>query len=292
MNEVGIYLNCDKAESVPVAEKCIEYLKKKEIRVALLSSQLSEKNSEGITHYTTDVFFDHPDCIVVLGGDGTLLSVARRSCIHNMPLFGINVGKLGFLTEGEASNYKTLLDNLVHGDFYIEERMMLSCQIFHGNGKKEEYLALNDVLLKNAGFRMMEVRAYVGKAVMDDFRADGLIIATPTGSTAYSLAAGGPVVAPGTDIMIVNPICPHRLHDRAYIIGADKTIRLKFPKSARDTLVSIDGQTVIPIEGDDRVTIERAAHTTHLIRLNGISFFDRLRKKLSDDALSDDDRRE
>lgn len=291
MNEVGIYLNCDKAESVPVARHCIDYLLDKAINVALLSSQLPEENRTGVEHCTTDVFFDRPDCVVVLGGDGTLLSVARRAALYNMPLFGINVGKLGFLTEGEASNYEQLLDNLVQGDFYLEERMMLTCSILRQGHSPEHYLALNDILLKNTGFRMMSARARVGEAVMDDFRADGLIIATPTGSTAYSLAAGGPVVAPGTDIIIVNPICPHRLHDRAYIIGADKTILLEFPDNERGLVVSIDGQIVVPIEGTDRVVIERAAHTTHLIRLNGISFFDRLRKKLSDDVQCEGDRR-
>ncbi|MEG0495642.1 MAG: NAD(+)/NADH kinase [Eubacterium sp.] len=294
MNEVGIYLNLDKKESHEMARKCIVDVREQGLRVALLEDQLKDfgdLEDPGLVSYSKALFFDVPDCIVVLGGDGTLLSVARRSCLYEMPLFGINLGKLGFLTEGEVSNYKTLLEVLCKGESYLEKRMMLTCKIYRENGDEESYLALNDVLVKNAGFRMMELRAYAGDNVMDVFRADGLIIATPTGSTAYSLAAGGPVVAPGTDVMIVNPVCPHRLHDRAYVISADEDIHIRFDEKERDIIVSIDGQTIVPIGACDEVVIEKAPYTTNLIRLNGISFYDRLRKKLSDDVVCDENRR-
>lgn len=289
MNEVGIYLNCHKTDSVEMAVKCIRYLRKRDIQVALLNNQMEPDHDPGVKIYSKDEFYKKPDCIVVLGGDGTLLSVARSSCIYNMPLFGINLGKLGFLTEGEASNYESLLAVLCDGESYLEKRMMLSCIIKRYNGAEENHLALNDVLVKNTGFRMMDIMAYAGNEgedLIDFFRADGLLIASPTGSTAYSLAAGGPVVAPGTDVMIVNPICPHRLHDRAYVIGAEETIAIRFDERERDIIVSFDGQTVVTLKAKDEIIVKKASCTANLIRLNGISFYERLRNKLSDDVLS------
>lgn len=235
------------------------------------SAQQSQTSVEkqidpGVSIYSKDEFYKKPDCIVVLGGDGTLLSVARASCIYDMPLFGINLGKLGFLTEGEASNYEHLLEALCDGEFFLEKRMMLSSSIHRPNGKCETFLALNDVLVKNTGFRMMDIKAYAGKEgenMIDFFRADGMIIASPTGSTAYSLAAGGPVVAPGTDVMIVNPICPHRLHDRAYVIAAEEDITIRFDERERDIIVSFDGQNIIPIGARDEVIVKKAPYTAN-----------------------------
>ena len=283
MNEVGIYLNCSKAESLILARKCQQYLKKRGIAVAFLKDQIEEDDNARI--YDRQGFFSQPDCLIVLGGDGTLLSVARASCIKAMPLFGINVGKLGFLTEGEAGNYERLLERLIDGEYYIEKRMMLTCTVRRHQGGSDSYIALNDVLIKNAGFRMMDIKALAGEAAIDTFRADGLIISSPTGSTAYSLAAGGPVVAPGTDVMVVNPVCPHRLHDRAYVLSADEKITARFDPEESDIIVSIDGQTIVAVDARDEVRVERAPHTANLIRLNGISFYERLRNKLSADVL-------
>ncbi|MDO4289498.1 MAG: NAD(+)/NADH kinase [Eubacterium sp.] len=290
MNEVGIYLNCSKAESLTLARQCQAYLKKRGITVAFLKDQIQEDEDARI--YDRQGFFSQPDCLIVLGGDGTLLSVARASCIKAMPLFGINVGKLGFLTEGEAGNYERLLERLIDGEYYVEKRMMLSCRVKrHEDGVSDTYIALNDVLIKNAGFRMMDIKALAGDAVIDTFRADGLIISSPTGSTAYSLAAGGPVVAPGTDVMVVNPVCPHRLHDRAYVISADEKITARFDPQESDIIVSIDGQTMVAVDARDEVCVERALHTANLIRLNGVSFYERLRNKLSADVLDGEHRR-
>ncbi len=289
MNEVGIYLNCSKPDSLTMARKCQAYLEKQNITVAFLKDQIQEDATARILD--RQGFFSQPDCLIVLGGDGTLLSVARASCIKAMPLFGINVGKLGFLTEGESGNYESLLQRLIDGEFYIEKRMMLNCTVKrHQDGKKDRYIALNDILIKNAGFRMMDIKAVAADAVIDTFRADGLIISSPTGSTAYSLAAGGPVVAPGTDVMVVNPVCPHRLHDRAYIIPANEKITTLFDPEESDIIVSIDGQIMVEVDALDEVHVEKAQHTANLIRLNGISFYERLRNKLSADVLDGENR--
>ncbi|MGL4547402.1 NAD(+)/NADH kinase [Eubacterium aggregans] len=284
MNEIGIYLNCDKRNSIEMATRCVAYLSTQNVKVVMLSKQLQETGISGVTGYLKDEFFSKPQCIVTLGGDGTLLGAARHASTNGVPLCGINLGKLGFLTEGEAEDLEPVLERLCAGQFTLEPRMMLQCRITFANGLVEEHVALNDVLVKNAGFRMMELRAFIDDEEVDAFRADGLIIASPTGSTAYSLAAGGPVVVPGTQVMLLNPICPHRLHDRAYVVYHKSTIRLEFNQSARDLVVCADGQISVPIGGRDRVEVTTTKRSANLIRISDIGFFDRLRRKLSNDS--------
>lgn len=278
-NEIGIYLNMDKPDSAALAEKCINYLINHGFKVALLEGQIKYPD-EGIHYYAKDLFYRKPDCILVLGGDGTLLSVARKVCYYAIPIFGINLGKLGFLTEGEAGNCENALKNLTAGDYHIEERMMLSCCIKKENENACYYMALNDVLVKSRGFRMMDIEAKANGSIIDKFRADGVIIATPTGSTGYSLAAGGPVVSPQAKVMILNPICPHRLHDRSYILPEDEVINLEFGDREKDIMVTFDGQTTVSITPKDTVKVKKATYCTRLIRLNQMSSYDRLRIKL------------
>ncbi|WP_303868207.1 NAD(+)/NADH kinase [Acetobacterium wieringae] len=278
--EIGIYLNMDKPDSPALAEKCIGYLIQHGFKIALLEGQIKYSH-ECVIYYPKNLFYRKPDCILVLGGDGTLLFVARKVCFYSIPIFGINLGKLGFLTEGEAGNYEEALKNLTSGDYYIEERMMLSCSIKKVNESACFYMALNDVLVKSRGFRMMDIEARANGSTIDKFRADGLIIATPTGSTGYSLAAGGPVVSPQARVMILNPICPHRLHDRSYILPEDEVIKLEFGDREKDIMVTFDGQTTVSISPQDAVKVKKATYYTRLIRLNQMSSYDRLRVKFS-----------
>lgn len=280
IKEIGIYLNMEKPDSQALGEKCIAYLLDNGFKIAMLEGQIQYSN-EDVHYYAKDVFYRKPDCILVLGGDGTLLFVARKVCFYSIPIFGINLGKLGFLTEGEAGNYEDTLRNLTLGEYYIEERMMLSCTIKKKNESSCYYVALNDVLIKSRGFRMMDIQAYANGSTIDKFRADGLIIATPTGSTGYSLAAGGPVVSPKANVMILNPICPHRLHDRSYILPEDEVINLEFGDREKDIVVTLDGQTAVSITPDDAVKVKKSTYCTRLIRLNDMSSYDRLRIKLS-----------
>lgn len=151
------------------------------------------------------------------------------------------------------------------------------------NEAEKEYVALNDVLVKSSGSRMIEIQAYASGSKIDSFRADGLIISTPTGSTGYSLAAGGPVVSPKANIMVLNPICPHRLHDRAYVLSDEEVIKLKFGNREKEIMVTLDGQVNVPITPEDEVEVVRSRYFTQLIRLNDLGYFDRLRLKLCAD---------
>jgi len=281
LRQVGIYLNTDKKDSFDMAIECKKFLESCQIEVAFLSSQIRDLQMEHAITYPKDEFFIHPDCVIVLGGDGTLLSVARQASQFGMPLFGLNTGKLGFLTEGDSGNYQTILKALCEDHYTIEKRMMLECIICRRNGKQEKLVALNDVLVRSSNFRMMTVYASANQASLDTFRADGLIIATPTGSTGYSLAAGGPITAPGTNVLLVNPVCPHRLDDRAYVVAPTENIELHFQEWEHSIIVKIDGQTKIPISGQDYVIVRKSLCTTDLIKINDMSFFERVRYKFS-----------
>ncbi|WKY46808.1 NAD(+)/NADH kinase [Eubacteriaceae bacterium ES3] len=280
IKQIGIYINLQKPESRNLAEDCIKTLQEFGFSVCLLKGQIGCEDQKVII-YDKDQFFKKPDCILVLGGDGTLLYVARQTCFNKIPIFGINLGKLGFLTESEASSYKNALNQLNNGNYYIEERMMLGCMVRSNGILSKKYVALNDVLVKSRGFRMMDIQAYASGSKIDAFRADGLVISTPTGSTGYSLAAGGPVVSPRAGVMVLNPICPHRLHDRSYVLSEDEKITLKFGNRENDIMLTLDGQTTLSLIPEDEVEVFKSVHTTRLIRLNQIGYFDRLRIKLS-----------
>ncbi|WP_243135789.1 NAD(+)/NADH kinase [Acetobacterium tundrae] len=282
ISEIGIYLNMEKPDSKALAERCIAYLINLGFKIVLLEGQIQVQH-ELIHYYASSVFYKKPDCIIVLGGDGTLLYVARRTCYYSVPIFGINLGKLGFLTEGEAAHYEEALRNLTTGHYSIEERMMLDCIITRKNSIPHDYIALNDVLVKSRGSRMMEIRASANGSTIDIFRADGVIVSTPTGSTGYSLAAGGPLVSPRANVMILNPICPHRLHDRAYILPEDEVVTLAFGEREQDLVVTLDGQTTVSITPEDKVQVQKSSYCTRLIRLNEMSSYERLRIKLMSD---------
>lgn len=278
----GVFLNLEKKESIPFGEKCIETLLDLGFTVALLEGQI-EYNDKNIRYFSKDKFFINCDCVISLGGDGTLLYVARHTCFYKIPILGFNLGKLGFLTEGEASMYKSALNQLKEGNYYLEERMMLSCTVRKKDDIEKKYIALNDVLVKSSGSRMIAIKAYASGSKIDSFRADGLIISTPTGSTAYSLAAGGPVVSPKADVIIMNPICPHRLHDRAYVLSDQEVVNLKFGNREKEMVVTLDGQINVTITPDDEVEVIKSQYSTQLIRLNDLGYFDRLRIKLCTD---------
>ncbi len=276
---VGLYLNLEKKESFYLGMKCIKTLLDLDLIVALMDGQI-RYDHKNIRYFPRDRFFINCDCVISLGGDGTLLYVARQTCFYKIPILGFNLGKLGFLTEEEAGSYQSALRQLNNGDFDLEERRMLTCTLRKKNEGEEKYVALNDVLVKSSGPRMIDIEAYASGSKIDSFRADGLIISTPTGSTAYSLAAGGPVVSPKANIIILNPICPHRLHDRAYVLSDDEVIKLKFGNREKEITVTLDGQTNVPITPADEVEVVRSQYSTQLIRLNDLGYFDRLRLKL------------
>jgi NAD+ kinase len=224
------------------------------------------------------------DMVIVLGGDGTLIGMA--DCIgeagSGIPILGVNFGSLGFLTEVTLPELYRSLESALSGRAFLEERMMLRATRSSGGDVVAKSLALNDaVITKTARSRMIDLSVYVGDEFVTRVRADGLIIATPTGSTAYNMSAGGPIVQPTVDALILTPIAPHTLTNRPIVIPASASVRVQPNMDARDEVVfTLDGQATFPIHPGDEIAVCRAPRPLRLIRPSTRSYFEVLRTKL------------
>ena len=220
-------------------------------------------------------------CIVVMGGDGTLLSVARRYGQQGVPILGVNVGGLGFLTEVSLDELHPTLEQVLAGRYEVEERMMLRSTIFRRDRVFWEETVLNDAVInKGALARIVELTTWIDGEYLTTYRADGLIIATPTGSTAYTMSAGGPIVYPTLRHVILLPICPHTLNNRPIILPETVTVSVTLDKKAEDVYLTVDGQVGAALEAGDRVEVECASHHLKLIKSPRRSHFETLRAKL------------
>jgi len=224
------------------------------------------------------------DLIVVLGGDGTLLSVADSAAAAgaDVPILGVNFGSLGFLTEATLPELYTSLQAAIDGRARVEPRMMLRATTIRGGAPLPEHLALNDVVVtKTARARMTDLSVSVGDEFVTRVKADGLIVATPTGSTAYNLAAGGPIVQPTIDALVLTPIAPHMLTNRPIVIPATSLVRVQPQMTERDELyVTFDGQAGYELRAGDEIRIRCAERRVRLLRPSSRSYFDVLRQKL------------
>ena len=222
----------------------------------------------------------HPDFALVLGGDGTLLSAARAVAHEGVPILAVNLGSLGFLTEVPLNELYVALESVDQGQCPVEERSVLDCHLIRNDQPITQNFALNDVVVnKSAISRLVEFDLYIDGNFVFQYKADGVIIATPTGSTAYSLAAGGPVLMPAVDAFVVTPVCPHSLTHRPLVVTETSQIELRVETGGEQAFLSIDGQVGLPVQQGDRVVCQRAAHKVKLLRAQR-TFFDVLRNKL------------
>ena len=222
------------------------------------------------------------DMLIAFGGDGTILHLARTAASRNIPVLGVNLGSLGFMSELER-NEMSLLKNLATGNFKRERRMMLDVSVEREGRRVYSNTALNDaVITKGAVARVIRMRIYVGSALLGFLEGDGVVIATPTGSTAYSLSAGGPVVEPTARNFVISPICAHTIHSNSYVLSADTNITV-VPQDAgrKPVFLSVDGGRAFSLRGGDQVHIENSKQETVLIRLSDKSIFEILRTKMS-----------
>lgn len=219
------------------------------------------------------------DCLFVLGGDGTLLRAVGKTCRHDVPMLGINLGRLGFLTEIELSGMQQALDNLLAERYYTEERMMLRCTVMNGEESLDISDALNDaVVMKRDASRTIRVELSVNGSLADSVSCDGMIISTPTGSTAYSLSAGGPILSPCLECMLATPVSAHTLHSRALVVSADDTIVVK-TESEAGVLLSCDGMPQRTLNAGETVHISRSEYKAYFIRFREGYFYPLLRSK-------------
>lgn len=221
------------------------------------------------------------DIAVAIGGDGTTLNVAKKASLKNKPVLGINAGRLGFMS-GIERDELNLLENLVSGNYKIDERMMLKARIFEDNVQKSVHHCLNDIVISRGNFaRLIDISVICDGRNVSNTRADGVIIATPTGSTAYSMAAGGPVVSPEADCIIETPICPHSLMDRSIIFSADKELIIKASNDVRNIpILTVDGQEAVNLSPESEIHVSVSELKTKLIKLKPENFYEILNKKI------------
>lgn len=227
---------------------------------------------------------DEPDLVVSLGGDGTMLRAAQSAHAAEAPLFGINVGMLGYLTEVDAEQGPAALERIFNGDYHLEERMMLSCELTSDSSDEattRSYVGLNEVLVERTSrHRLVHLAVYVGGEHLASFNADGVIVATPTGSTAYALSAGGPIVSPKTECLVVVPVSPHMIFSRPFVLDGNETVEIVVAGAGRDASLSLDGRLGCDLAPGAHALVRRHPRSLKLIRLAGPRFVERLRAKL------------
>jgi NAD+ kinase len=276
---LGIIANTQKAQIWDVLPPFLAWLESKGASV-LVCDDLSDRLKVTPDHFLPCLdLVSRCDMVLSFGGDGTLLSTANRVRHNQTPILGVNLGGLGYLAEITLDSLYPRVEELLSGAYRIEDRMVLSCQV---ENSTDLYYALNDVVLDKGAFpRVIRIRTTIGGRYLNTYTSDGLIVATPTGSTAYSLSAGGPIVEPALNALIVNPISPHTLADRPMIIGADREIEALVEGGHSSIILSTDGQIHRNLSVGDRVLIQKADYIVKLVLFKDKDFYDVLREKLN-----------
>ena len=221
------------------------------------------------------------DWLIVLGGDGTLLSAARAMGANQVPILAVNLGGLGFLTSVTLEELYTVLEKVLDGKASLSERMMLQAEILHDGKTSDKQIALNDAVANKAALaRMLDFDVHVDGHHVGRYRADGLIVATPTGSTAYSLAAGGPIIHPDLDAFVITPICPHMLTNRPLVVPDTARVELDFAVSHEPVYLTMDGQIGFQLDAKDRVVITKSSNKVQVVKPTTMTYYEILRSKL------------
>ncbi len=244
-----------------------------------------KKGQEGYTY--NGRISAETDCIIVLGGDGTLLQAATDLAERRIPFLGINMGTLGFLAEVGQTEFEGALDKLIKNEYEIEERMMLAGKSFNRREMIDEAVALNDIVITRKGsLQIINLNIYVNGQFLHRYHADGVIAATPTGSTGYSLSAGGPVVEPGAELIVLSPICPHSMQSRSIVLSPKDTVTVEI-ESGRDGEIQeveaiFDGCHKVTLRTGEKIEIQKSGQTTGIVKLSQVSFLEVLHRKMSD----------
>ncbi len=281
MKVVGIVANLDKRNAVDQAERIAEIIKGGGGSV-LYEDGLADLLNSSCPRFSLEEIGRGIEAVVVLGGDGTMIRTFRRLERKEIPLLGINLGGLGFLTEVRLDRAGEALADLLGDKLQIQQRNTLEGFCLRDGIEKEFFTALNDAVIGKGGLaRVIQMEAFVDDKYLTSYMADGIIMATPTGSTAYSLSAQGPIISPETDVFLLNPICPHTLTNRPIIIDGKRSIRIKMLTSPEGTCLTVDGQIGLPLEEGDEVIVRKGSNELHLLTAPGMNFYGILRSKLN-----------
>jgi NAD+ kinase len=280
LRTIGIFSRPRRADISEIVKPLIEWLSKRGIR-ALYDTETAVSLRDEASGRAREVLADESDLLLVLGGDGTLLAAAREAAPRGIPILPINLGSLGFLTSFTLGELYPALEETIAGHLSANERVMLNASLLRDGLVLESRSVLNEaVITKGALARMIEIELSIDEDFVCRYRADGLIVATPTGSTAYSLSAGGPIVHPEVASIILTPICPHTLSDRPLVVGDSCSVEMRLRGVAESVYLTLDGQKGVLMESEDRVSIMRAKERLKLIQPHRKSYYEILRNKL------------
>jgi NAD+ kinase len=279
MRSIGISAKITSPDALAYAANVIEQLRGRGLNVCLDFATADKLNDRGPCVVKSELG-RQSDLLITFGGDGTLLSVARQAPA-GVPILGVNMGTLGFLTEIRVEEFPMVLDRVLSGDFKTEARVTFDV-VVQGEGREPRvYRVLNDATInKSALARIIEMRVTVSGAFVSTFRADGLIVSTPTGSTAYNLSAGGPIVYPTMGAIVLTPICPHMLSNRPIVLPDDLDVEIEIETKNQEIFLTLDGQEGVPINERDRVRVRKSSETVLLVQSPDKNYFDVLRSKL------------
>lgn len=282
MKTIGLVANPQKPEALHIAVELADWLADKHV-TTLIEHEPAGLIGRMDLAASPDAVYE-ADMVVVLGGDGTILRAARMAGPKGTPILGVHFGQYGFITEVHPPEAKAALERVLNGDYRISERLMLSANIIRNNEAIYSTQALNDIVVSKGPFaRLLSLRTFVNESLIATYAADGIIVSSPTGSTAYSLSAGGPVVNPNVNVMIITPICPHTLNARSLVIPDDETVQIigECGVSGEDVIMlTVDGQEGFKMECRDKVDIRRAEFNARIVYWNPMSFYDKLQQRL------------
>lgn len=278
--KVGIIANPNKSGAKKTLLELCSALENEKITPVLENVTADIIGASGGVNAST--FANTCDVVAVLGGDGTMLNAASQIGSANIPVAGINIGTLGFLTTCKDNELDIFAKAVAQKRYTLIPRMQLRASVIRPNGEKASFRALNEITLaRGQTGRLVSLDAWVDGELLNHYRADGLIVATTTGSTAYSLSAGGPLIAPNAEVFVITPICPHSLSNRSLVISDTSIVELAPAKDAEcPMLFTVDGREVVEISHGYRIRVERAGHALPLLRLEGHTFYETLRQKL------------
>ncbi len=281
---IGVVARLDVDEAVEIAGKIVNFLTEKNVETIIDTPLVEELNTKGLKNYSDmacDLYKMEGDMVIAVGGDGTILRTQSFINKKKIPLLGINMGTVGFLTEIDPKNALTAINEVLSGNYFVEERTQL--QVWHNN---ELHTALNEVvLMTRRPAKMLHIEIRVDDEVVEELRADGLIVATPSGSTAYSMSAGGPIVDPKVGAFIIVPICPFKLGARPIVVSNNSVIQVRLLREGKKAVAVIDGQFEEEINYLDEIIFKRAESYAYFVRLTK-DFYRKVREKLTKGGVS------
>ncbi|HOL17186.1 MAG TPA: NAD(+)/NADH kinase [Bacillota bacterium] len=281
MKGIGLIPNWQKENTPLVVEKIKQFFHRREIPLLIASRAQSDFSTDTPLSERMKDWPERIELIIVVGGDGTILRAARDLVGWQIPLLGINVGHKGFLAEIEVEQMDRYLQYIVSGSYGYRERMMLEAVVRRDHKELGRYLALNDIIVSRGPFsRIIKLDAYINNEYLESYSGDGLIVASPTGSTGYALSAGGPVVNPYLELLVITPICPHSFYNRSIIVTGSERIRLRVGSGQTQVVLTADGQVGFALEKGDSVEVFRAAQKVKLVHFADNSFYRLLHQKL------------